>query len=219
MDPATATLLATAAGTLVEKIFNKPKTPKGKNQQLSTQTPEQKEIDKLMAEYIKTGEGPLKDLFPKFNQQEFQQGVANPAVRKYQEDILPQLLEKYNAGNQALGSGQLRAEIRGQTDLQSGLDQLQYQAKSQSDKDRQNAVLEMLGLHQSGGKVENLYTQPGAAAPSTAQGIVSGLANNADKFGKMYMDYKGSQQPAVTSTTQPGYAYNAGVNAATTPGM
>lgn len=215
MDPATAAVLATAAGTLVEKVFNKPKTPKGKNQQLSLQTQEQKEMDKVIAEFIKTGEGPLKEYFPEFNQQEFQQGVANPAIRKYKEDVLPQLLEKYSAGNQALGSGQLRAEVRGQTDLQSGLDQLQYQAKNQSERDRSDAVMKLLGLYQNTGKVENLYTQPGAPAPSTASGFASGVANSASDIIKGFSknNNPGSQQ------TNSGYANNAGVDAATTPGM
>src|SRR6188474_1166222 len=94
-----------AAGSVLSSLINKSgnKQKKGSNQQLPTQTPEQKEMDKLIADYVKTGEGPLKDYFPKFNQGEFQQGVANPAIKKYQDDILPQLLEKYNAGNQALG--------------------------------------------------------------------------------------------------------------------
>lgn len=191
----------------------------GKNQQLSTQTPEQKEMDKMIADFIKTGEGPLADYFPKFNKDEFQQGVANPALKKYQDDVLPQLLEKYNAGNQALGSGQLRAEIRGQTDLQSKLDELMYGAKTQSDRDRSGAILKMLGIHQGKGSTENLYTQPGQKGPSTASGIASGVANATPEIVKAIMDYKNSQPPAADPNEGAGYAYNAGVEATTTPGM
>lgn len=184
----------TAAASLASSLMNKGnKEKKGKNTPLPLQTAEQKEMDKVIADYIKKGEGPLKDYFPKFNQSEFQQGVANPAIRKYQEDVLPQLLEKYNAGNQALGSGQLRAEVRGQTDLQSNLDQLQYQSQNQSDRDRSNAILQLLGIHQGKGNVENLYKQPGAPAPTTGQGIASGLANNSGDIVKAFMDYRNSQ--------------------------
>ncbi len=213
----------TAASTGASMYMNgKDKPGKGSNQQLATQTPEQKEMDRMIAEFVKTGEGPLKDYFPKFNKDEFQQGVANPAIKKYQDDILPQLLEKYNAGNQALGSGQMRAEIRGQTDLQSKLDELMYGAKSQSDRDRANAVMQLIGIHQGKNSTENLYTQPGQKAPSTASGVVSGIANNADKFAQMYMDYKNSQ-PKENPNPNPaaGYGYNVGVDTAATatPGM
>jgi hypothetical protein len=207
-----------AAGSVLSSLINKSNKPKlGKNQQLATQTPEQKEIDSLIRDYIKTGEGPLKDYFPKFNKDEFQQGVANPALRKYSEDILPQILEKYNAGNQALGSGQLRAEIRGQTDLQSKLDELMYNAKNQADRDRANAVLQMLGIHQGKGATENLYTQPGQKAPSTAAGIWSGIANNSDKFVKAGMDAYSNYNtsPQMINPGTPGYSpYTEPVNGA-----
>lgn len=207
----------TAAASLASSLINKSgsKQKKGKNQQLATQTPEQKEMDKMIADFIKTGEGPLQEYFPKFNKDEFQQGVANPALKKYQDDILPQLLEKYNAGNQALGSGQLRAEVRGQTDLQSKLDELMYGAKSQSDRDRSGAILQMLGIHQGKNATENLYTQPGQKGPSTASGIASGLANSAGDITKAIMDYKNSQPQSNPSYSGPDYSnYTAQVDGA-----
>ena len=55
---------------------------KGKIKSVSTQTPEQEELLKLIKEGITSGEGPLKDIFGSFDPAAFEAGVSKPALKQ-----------------------------------------------------------------------------------------------------------------------------------------
>src|SRR5271168_2525750 len=98
-----------AAGATIYAA-NKANGKKEKTKQLPTQTKEQKELARLINAGLVKGEGPFKDLFGKFNEKEFQEGVANPAFKQFKEQTLPTIQEKFISGNQALGSAMRRGQ-------------------------------------------------------------------------------------------------------------
>ncbi len=146
-----------------EFLFGK----KGKNKKLGTLTPDQEELMSLITQGLKSGEGSFGELFGNFNEKDFEKGVTQPALKNFQENILPMLQEKFIAGNQVGGSGQLRAQNKAGVDLQSQLDQLMYSAK-QGQKQNQLAGLQQ-GLGTKG--FENLYQQ---GSPGALQGFIKG---------------------------------------------
>lgn len=155
-----------------EILFGK----KGKNKQLTLQTPEQQELLKLIYEGLSSGEGPLKDIFGGFNAEEFEKGVSQPALKNFQENVLPQLQEKYIANNQFGSSGRRRAELRAGTDLQSNLAQLMYQAQQQGKQNKLQGLNTALGTK----AFENLY-KPGTEGllHGAAKGFAQGAGNAA----------------------------------------
>lgn len=145
---------------------------KGKSKQLGTLSKEQKELTNLINKGLLKGKGPLKDLFGEFNQEEFQKGIGDPAMKQFKEQLLPQLQAKYIAGGQSLGSGQYGGEIREATDLQSRLASLQYGAQEEQKNRRQNGLNTAIGKQ----SVENIY-KPGSEG--LVQGAVKEFAHGA----------------------------------------
>lgn len=146
-----------------------------KTEQLSTLDKNQQQLMDLIMQGLQSGEGPLADLFGKFNEEEFNKGVKNPALKSFTEEILPQLNEKFIAGGQVGGSGMQRAQTRAATDLQSKLSELMYGAQQ---KQKENQIA---GVNATLGKptVENIYKQGQTGA---LQGFAQGAGN---AFGKM----------------------------------
>lgn len=140
---------------------------KDKIKQAKTLNPGQEDLMKLITDALKSGKGPLSELFGGFDQKAFDEGVTNPALKNFQDKILPQLQEKFIAGNQVLGSGMRRAQVGAVTDLQSQLASLMYQAQQQQ---KQNQIA---GLQTSLGTKthENIYKQGQQGA---VQGFVQG---------------------------------------------
>lgn len=155
---------------LNEALFGK----RGKAKSLSTVDKNQKELLDLIQEGLTSGEGPLKDLFGSFNQEEFEKGVSQPALKNFRENILPSILEKFTSNNQSLGTPSQIAQLKAGTDLQSQLAQIMYQAQQQQ---KQNKIG---GLNTALGKqtVENIY-KPGSEG--LVQGAVKGFAEGAGK--------------------------------------
>lgn len=151
-----------------EFLFGK----KGKAKQLSTQTPEQEQLLKLITDGLTSGEGPLKDIFGDFDPAAFEAGVSKPALQQFQDEILPQLQEKFIAGNQVLGSGMQRAGAKAATDLQSKLAQLMYEAQNQQKQNKISGVNTALGTKAT----ENIY-KPGTEG--AAQGFIKGVGQGA----------------------------------------
>lgn len=151
-----------------EALFGK----SGKVKQKSTLDKGQQELWDLISEGLKTGEGPLKDILGQFNQEEFEKGVSQPAIKNFQENILPMLQEKFIGNNQALSSAFGKAKLKAGTDLQSKLAELMYQAQQQQKQNR------IGGLNTAIGKqtVENVY-KPGSEG--LVQGTIKGLAEGA----------------------------------------
>lgn len=137
---------------LSEFLFGK----KPKVKQAKTLDASQQQLLDLINQGITSGEGPLKDLFGVFNEQAFDTGVSQPALKNFKENILPLLQEKFISGNQVGGSGQREAFGKAGTDLQSQLAQLMYQAQQQQQQNRLSGINTALGTK----TFENLY-KPG----------------------------------------------------------
>jgi hypothetical protein len=147
---------------------------KDKIKKKTTITPEQEELKKLINEGLISGSGPLSDIFGSFNEKEFQEGVANPAMKHFRESILPQLQEKFVANGQSFGSGHQNAELKAGSDLQSQLSQLMYQAQQQQKQNKIAGVQTAL----AGKDFENII-KPGTsgALPAFAQGALKAASN------------------------------------------
>ncbi len=163
-------LLGGAAG-----LFGGPS--KAKNKKLDLETPEQKELRKLLTEGVTKGEGPFASFSAKFNQDEFEKGVSQPALKNFMENILPQLQYKF-AGRGKGGSGAERAQAQAARGLQSDLAQLMYQAQNQQKQTALQGAQTALG----GRGFENIHTpaSPGAFASGVNAAlpeIVKGAAN------------------------------------------
>jgi hypothetical protein len=140
---------------------------KGKNKQYKTQTPEQEQLMKLITDGLSGGDNALSGLFGQFNQGEFDKGVTQPALKNFQENILPSLQEKFIAGNQVGGSGMQRAQNKAGVDLQSKLAELMYQAQQGQKQNQLAGVNTALGNK----AFENVY-KPGSEG--AVQGFVKG---------------------------------------------
>lgn len=153
-----------------EALFGK----SGKTKKLSTVDKNQQELLDLINEGLKSGTGPLSDLFGKFNEEEFEKGVSQPAIKNFQENILPSILEKFTSNNQSLGTPSRIAQLKAGTDLQSKLAELMYQGQQQQKQNK------LAGLNTAVGKqtVENIY-KPGSEG--LVQGAVKGFAEGAGK--------------------------------------
>lgn len=165
-------LLAVATGGLSSKkfrgeagkaLFGK----SAKNKQLSLLTPEQQQLTELINEGLTKGSGPFAELLGSFNESEFNKGVSEPAMKHFQEKILPQLQEKFIAGNQALGSGMRQGQLDAATDFQSKLAGLRYNAQQQQQQNRMGGLQTALGVR----GFENLHTP-------AQKGLVQGFAQN-----------------------------------------
>ncbi len=148
---------------LSELLFGK----KAKTKQLTTQTPEQEQLLKLITQGITSGEGPLKDIFGEFDPAAFEAGVSKPALQQFQDEILPMLQEKFIGGNQVGGSGFQRAGAKAATDLQSRLAELMYNAQNMQKQNKMQGLNTALGTK----PFENLY-KPGTEG--AVQGFVKG---------------------------------------------
>lgn len=151
---------------LKEFLFGK----KAKAKKLPTLNPDQEKLLKLISEGITTGKGPFAE-FGGFNQEQFDKGITQPSLKLFQEEILPQLQEKFIAGNQALGSGMRRAQIKAATDQQNKLAELMYQAQQGALQNKLSAASLSLGTK----PFENIY-KPGT--PGALQGFAEGLGKS-----------------------------------------
>lgn len=145
---------------------------KGKVSQKSTLTPEQQQLMALINQGLTSGEGPFGQLFGDFDKGAFEEGVKKPALKDFQENILPQLQEKFIAGNQVLGSGMRRGQLKAGVDLQDKLAQLMYGAQKDQSQNKLAGIQSLLGKQ----GVENIY-KPGTKG--AGQGILEGFAQGA----------------------------------------
>jgi hypothetical protein len=102
-----------------------------KTKTLSTLSPMQQELEALIRQGLTEGTGPFADIFGGFNQSEFEEGVSKPALKNFQENVLPALQEKFIAGGQVGGSGQERAFGKAGSDFAAHMAELLYNAKQQ----------------------------------------------------------------------------------------
>lgn len=147
---------------------------KGKSKQLPLQTPEQQQLLQLITDSLQGGDNALSDIFGGFDKQGFEEGVSKPALKQFQDEILPMIQEKFIAGNQVLGSGLQRAQLKAGEDLQSRLAQLMYGAQQAHQQNRLQGVNTALGTR----AFENIY-KPGTqgALQGFASGVGQGVGN------------------------------------------
>ena len=157
---------------LSEWLFGK----KDKTKQLKTTSKEQDQLMQLIQQGLQSGEGPLADIFGKFNEKEFAEGVTNPAMKDFKEKILPMLQEKFIGGGQVGGSGMLRGQEQAGTDLMSKLAELKYQAQQGQKQNKIAGTQQLLGMK----PVENMYQKGYAgAANEFVGGVGKGLGQAA----------------------------------------
>lgn len=157
---------------LSEILFGK----KDKIKQVSNLNRPQQELLDLILQGIASGDGALGNLFGEFNQEAFQEGITQPALRQFQEEILPAIQEKFISGNQVGGSGMNRAALKAGTDLQSRLAQLMYDAQQRHQQTQLSGIQTALGTR----PFENMYQQGQTGiVPSLAQGVTQALVQNA----------------------------------------
>jgi hypothetical protein len=175
---------------------------KNKTKQLPLQTKEQIELSKLLNQGLISGEGSFKDLFGEFNQGEFEKGVTQPALKNFEENIIPKILQDYIGSNSVLDSGFQKAQFKAGTDLQSDLAKLMYQARNQNTQNR------LTGLQTGLGKtnVENITQKP---QTNELNAILEGYAGNSgdkaskglEDLGKYLKDLLSSPQKEAPATT------------------
>jgi hypothetical protein len=137
---------------LSELLFGK----KAKTKKLKTKTPEQEELLSMITEGLSKGTGPYADIFGEFDKGAFEEGVSKPAMKKFQEETLPMLQEKFIANNQILGSGAQNASAKAGANLNAELAGLMYNAQNQQKQNRLQGSQLALGTN----TFENLRTQP-----------------------------------------------------------
>lgn len=161
---------------LSEILFGKKESTK----QLPTMTPEQMEIFNLIKQGLQKGEGPYADIFGGFDEAKFNEQVAQPNIRQFQEQVLPALREKFAGGDQYWGSGRQRYESRAATDLQDRLAQLMYGARQQREQQRAGGVQNLLGQRM----FESIYK---GREPGAVEGFLHKFINSAgEEFGKRF---------------------------------
>lgn len=149
---------------------------KDKIKQASTLTPLQQQMLDLISQSLTSGEGPLAELFGPFNEEAFNKGVTQPALKNFQENILPMLNEKFIAGNQVLGSGMRQGQLKAAGDLQSQLANLMYQAQQQQQQNKLSGINALLGTK----GFENIYKQgKEGVVPGFVKGIGQGIGQAA----------------------------------------
>ncbi len=165
----------------VSKMSKGSKDKKNKVDQATLLSPTQEELIDLIKQGLISGEGPFKDIFGGFNRQEFEQGVSNPLMKQFQEETLPMLQEKFISGNQVLGSGMRRGQLKAGKDFQSDLAKLMYQAQQDAKANKAGGINAILNKQ----PFENIVKQPAEnssiwskllPAAGTALGTVGGAA-------------------------------------------
>jgi hypothetical protein len=155
---------------LKEILFGK----RGKNKKLETQSTGQKQIQKLINQGLTKNKGPLADLFGEFDEQAFKEGVTDPQIKQFQEQILPMLQEQMNANGQVLSNAFGREQLKAGNDMQSKIAQLMYEAKQGQKHNRFAGVQQTLGTPQ----FENLYKKETTGA---AHGFFNAMGESAGK--------------------------------------
>ncbi len=141
------------------------KKPKVKS--AKTIDPMQEQLMELINQGLTTGDGPFGQLFGNFDKGAFDEGVSKPMMKQFQEETLPQLQEKFIAGNQVLGSGMRRGQMKAATDFQSKLAELMYGAQKDQQANKLAGINTLIGKQTK----ENMYDQgTTGAVQSFAQG-------------------------------------------------
>lgn len=110
---------------------------------------------------------------PQFEQQ-FQQGFVNPAMKSYEQEVLPQLRSQFYSPTASYGAGLNQAINKSAENLQSGLGELRAKYGMSQ---QQSGIANALGLmQQQMGAGQNYWSTLFGASPTSAivQGPQSG---------------------------------------------
>lgn len=200
--PGVGTGIGAAVGGLiggVNGLFGGKKKKKPKR--TSTLDPQQQA---LYNDYIASirGEGPMKDLY-NFDAQGynnvFDQTVAKPAYRNFNENIVPGITGQYRSNNLMNSSYSADALGRAGRDVQENLDSQRsaniFSGQQQANQNKQNAIGGLLGTQTFA------YNKPQAQTPNIIDQIL-GTAGPA--AGEWFADYlKTANKPATAPNSSP----------------
>jgi hypothetical protein len=155
------------------------KSTPSKSERVSNFSPGQQNIYDLLNQAI-MGEGPFADLFGGFDPDQinelFQQGIAAPARRQFQERTLPGLEQRAIGSGLTRSSGMFRQGMEAEGDLEDRLNELlarQQMGAQESAMGRQMSAIDaLLGTPES-----RIETTPGR--PSSASQVLPGLIGKA----------------------------------------
>lgn len=123
----------------------------------------------------------LQSFNPQQSQEYFNQGVQQPALKAYNEEILPQIRSQYYSPTGTYGAGLNQAISKSAENLTQGLGSLRANYLQQGQKDwmtnQQGALSQALGLINAQSQAgQNYYNQAFNASPASAlvQGPQSG---------------------------------------------
>lgn len=182
MDPITMMAIATAVSGVASGtgayLGSKGKGDQAK--QFQQYTPEQMQHLQQLSQGLNNQGGPYQDLFSQFDPQQtadvFQRGVANPAMRNFNQRVVPGIMERFADQGQNSGLynslGQAGREF--QSDLDSQLEMFMQQARLQQMQQRMGGLQTLLGSNPYQTYVQQGQISPWAAAASGAgQGLSS----------------------------------------------
>lgn len=193
--PGVGTAIGGAVGGLVGGISSLFGKKKKKPKKIGTLDPQQQA---LYNDYIASirGEGPMAGMY-NFDSEgynnTFDQTVAKPAYRNFQENVIPGITGQFRNNNIMNSSYAGESLSRAGRDVQENLDGLRsqniFQGQQQAQQNKQNAINNVLGSQTFA------YNKPGAQTPSTIDQIL-GTAGPA--AGEWFADYlKKMNKPAT----------------------
>lgn len=167
------------------------------------------EVESLFSKYIQGGPGggqgiaqnPLyqqasqatQQNLGQFNPQQFeqlfQQGIANPTIRNYEQQVLPAIQNRFSDQSNLYGSGLNQALNQSAQELTGGLGELRARHQGQAYESHQNrqlqSIMQALGLAQAPGQEsQQFYNQAFGTKSHTpiVQGPQSGWAKDATQL-------------------------------------
>lgn len=172
------------------------KKKKNKPKKRSSLDPQQQA---LYNDYISSlrGQGPMSDLY-NYDAQganaNFEQNVARPAYRGFEENIVPQITGQFRGNNLQNSSYAGQSLARAGRDVQENLDaqrsNMIFQGQQNAQSNKQNALQNILGMQTFA------YEKPGAKAPNTIDQI---LGTTAPAAGEWFADFLKSKPFSGTS--------------------
>lgn len=195
--PGVGTAIGGIAGGLLGLLGSKRKKPKNsdfKPNKISTLDPEQ---ERLYSDYVSSlrGSGPFSNLYNFDTQgynQLFDQSVARPAYRGFQENIIPSITGQFRSNNLMNSSYAGQALSRAGRDVQESLDAQRasniFAGQQNAQANRQNAINNILGMQTFA------VQRPEQQAPSGIDQILGSLAPAA---GQWFADYLRTSRAAT----------------------
>lgn len=178
---------------LSEFIFGR----KDKAKQFQQFTPEQMQGLQQLWQALQGGQGPFQDVFGEFNPEQsaniFQRGVAEPAMRNFQQRIQPNIMQAFadQGASSGLGNSLATAGRDLQSNLASQLEMFMNQDRLQNLQRRMGGI--QMGM---GAQPYQTYVQQGSAG--MLPNLIGSFAEGAGQAGGMQflnMFNQGNQNP------------------------